>query len=1336
MIRIVSRASLFLFILSTALWSAKDVPKAVLVLRFAGAADKAVENFRQQYGNNTFQIVVAGEQNAASELLHADIAFFEHPNPQFLREIRPAMEASLQRGFIALTDTPEIINRQWNYSPPAEPNNRVRSYWDFGGVENLTNMLAVMYQAAGGARKIHIAPPKEEMVRGVYHPRAPRLFPNLKEYLAWYRKAMPSQGKLAVVTFFHNNIRSQETQVVDALLTALERQGLAAAGVFGWPHSTVTSVLETPSEDPVCVNLSFTLALSKPEDAVALERQGVHVIGLMTTRMSYDEWAKSDRGVTPDRLPTSLNSPERNGATDPIMVATQEADPRTGLAHIAPIAERIEMAAHRAKRWIVLREKPNREKRLVILYYNNPPGKGNIGASYLNLPPSIVAVLNKLHDAGYFTGNQLPSAEELIKQLERVGRNIELWAPGELERLVEQGGVTLIPVEQYRLWFNKLPKQFRDSINARWGPPEAARLMTLTARDGRKLFVIPGVRLGNIFLGPQLLRSSSEEYTNVQHSGTLPPHHAYVAAYLYYRHQFGADAVVHMGRHGTLEWLPGKNAGQAGWDSSEVILGDLPNANYYIMDGGGEALQARRRSAAVDISHLTPMLASGGKQEQFAALQKAIDNWTSTRETSPSLAAQYQDEALAEARRLHLDTQLSLPTDNADAAMEQIFAFLETTEEAPIPLGLPILGQMPDEFRQREGLLKLLQSGFTNDELKLVRSQLPAWSGDVFENRSPHVPDSLSPELRAKVFKLFDEASTWLHNLHISPDRELASLIDVLNERFLPSGLVGDPLGVPAALPSGRNLHDTDPSQFPTKQAWELGKKMANQLIDRYRQEHNGAFPERTSMVLWSGETGRHQGTMEAEALYLMGVAPEWNARGTVDRVKLIADAELGRPRVNVIFTASGLYRDSFGDKILLLDRAARIAAAAGENALSKQNREVETELLAQGISAEDAKYLAGARVFATAPGAYGTGMSQMVEQSRDKDEHKTMTDLYLSKMNFVYTEKAWGTSAPHLFSSHLKGNQMILHSRSSNLYGVADNDDVYQFVGGLNIASKSVGAKPDILFNNLRARGKERLEDARHTLATELTSRNWNPKWIKAMKESGYSGAREMVNSVEYLYGWQATAPESVDPSVWKRTYDVYVADEHHLGLPEFLSKSNPHAQQKLYARLLEVSRQGIYQFTKQEQAKLLEGYVRSVSQQGVACSANICGNERLQKFVVQEGQTLNSQQLSQSDLSSFRQQFKQAASPHQSAANSSTALKPSPRRSRPNSSWLKNVPLMDLNPSHSFLKRPFGVAWFVWLLCIVSLAGVCGCLYPVYRRRRQFWSSNTLFSGRNQEL
>ncbi|WP_035958762.1 cobaltochelatase subunit CobN [Bryobacter aggregatus] len=1213
--------------------SACAQPRAVLLLRSAQSAPAILTELQKEIPD--FECTLAREDLRLPDLDGVQVLFLEHPSQDFLTRSKTLALEAIAKGMRVATDTPDLVQRAWGVEPSLALTRRLLPYFQNGGDANLRAFFRTAYREAGGRKQFDIPPPIEVPKTGIYHPDAPRLFPNLTDYLAWYRQAKPKQGRLAALGFFHTFLKNGDLAFIDAQLRALEKEGLAAAGIVGWPHHTLEKVFEAPAQDPLRVLLTFTLSLTRPEDILFLQKQNVHTISLITTRDNYATWAETPRGVSTDRIATSIANPESAGATDPILVATTELDAH-GLAHTLPIPERIEMAARRARRWVSLADKPNAQKRLAILYYNNPPGKGNLGASYLNLPPSIEAVLKTLNQAGYQVGARIPTAGKILSQLEKTGRNVETWAPGELTKMIAEGGVTLLPVDRYQQWFRDLPQRFRDSINGRWGQPEAATLMTWKDDRGRKFFVIPGITLDNVFLGPQLLRASFAEYTNVQHSGTLPPHHGYVAAYLYYRHQFQADAVIHMGRHGTLEWLPGKNAGQAGWDCSEVILGDLPNLNYYIMDGDGEAVQARRRAAAVDLSHLTPMLVRAGKEDRFAALREAVNQWELTRETSPGLAAVYAKQATEAMAKAGIDKQIPL---------EEVSNFLESIEDAPIPLGLPTLGKMPSEDRVRAALATFLDSNFSPTESKRWAALIPDWANAIFDGTKP---------IGAPNAAAIDATATWLAKLRQSPSRELEVLIEALNAGFVSSAPVGDPIAVPAGLPTGRNLHQGDPSLLPTKAAWEVGKRMANQLLEQHKRSH-GRYPERLSMVLWQGETGRHQGAMEAQALYLMGVEPEWNQRGVPDRLKLIPDAELGRPRVNVVFTVSGLYRDGLPDKILLLDRAAHLAASAGDNALSRQNRQTEAKLLAAGVDPKQAAAVAGARVFTTAPGAYGFGLEKFVEQSRDKDEANTMAELYLSKMNYVYTESAWGSTVPKLLESQLQGNEVILHSRSSNLYGAVDNDDVYQWMGGLLIASEAAGAKPELLVNNMRRHGDEKLESARNFIATELNARNWNPKWIAEMQKEGYSGAREMTKAVEHLYGWQATAPETIAPEAWKKMYDVYVADEYKLGLKGFFDQANPAMRQNLVARLLEIDRQGVYKFNAADKRQLLHEFSQLVSKNGVACSANTCGNQRLQQSVIAEASNADSQAVAKS--------FEEAVRPASRQKQAIAAPKPMPQ-------------------------------------------------------------------------
>jgi len=1212
-------------------------PNVVIVLHSSQTMPAAMNRFQAIVGKDACVCSVLREEDITPERLQqAKVLFMQHPSQEMLDRIKPTALQAMKNGLQVATDVPEFIVRDWDVEPTMRLVGRLMPYWNNGGQDNMLGFLLVLYSAAGG-KDVSIPPPVQMANKGVYHPDAPHLFPTMSEYLTWYRKTKPHQGRMVTVNFFYTYLKDNDTAVVDALIRELEAQGMAAAGIVGSPHASLAPAFNQPADDPIRVMMMFTLALAKPDDRVFLEKQNIHVMDVMLSRQTRAEWEATGKGVTPDRITTMLSSPEAYGATEPMMVGATEGGSKGVPSHLEPIPERIHAAALRAKRWVSLAEKNNAEKRLAVIYYNNPSGKGNIGASYMNLPPSIQAVLRTLKDAGYQTGEKIPETDDILKLLATVGHNVENWEPGELDRMARSGKVALVPVAEYEKWFAELPQQFQKNVVERWGKPRDAKLMTWANSAGKKFFVIPGVQLGNVFLGPQALRASAEEYTNVQHSATLPPHHGYIASFLYYRHVLKIDAMIQMGRHGTLEWLPGKNAGQAGWDASEVLLGDLPNINYYIMDGDAEAIQARRRGAAVLISHLTPILSRSGFEERFSTLNEALSRWQETHETAPALSAEYAKQAQSELDRLGLTKQLSLNAANVDETMEKAIAFLDSVEETPMPLGLATVGQMPSEDRLRIGLKTFLANGFLPDESKVVTPYLQSWSDAIFDGHEVSVPSTFPDKVKEKVARSLADGKAWIANMRVSPSRELAALPKVLHGEFLPSGPVGDPLNVPEALPTGRNLNQGDPNLLPTRAAWALGKRMGDELMESYKKQH-GTYPDHISMVLWQGESGRNQGAMEAEALYLMGIQPEWNNRNVVDRLSLIPDAQMTHPRVNILFTASGLYRDGMAEKIIMLDRAARMAANAGDNALSRQNREIKKALMATGMSNADAEEAAGARVFSSAPGSYGTGLSNMVEQSRDVEERATMAELYLAKTNYAYTEKSWGANVPKLLEHQLKGNQVVMHSRSSNLYGAVDNDDVYQAMGGLRLASEAAGAKPELVMNNLRHAGHEKVEGARDFIATELNARNWNPQWIREMQKEGYSGAREMMRAGEFLYGWKATAPETVAPEVWQKMYDVYVKDEYNLDMKQFMEKTNPAARQAMLGRLLEIDRQGTYKFTNAERQQMVMEYAQNVAKNGLACDANTCGNQKLKQAIAQEVAHMPHTQLTHKEQREFQ--------------------------------------------------------------------------------------------------
>ena len=1185
----------------------------------------ALGEFERVNGKGLIDLVVMDAQTPPEKLAEARVIYAYLMNAALYAQFADAAHQAAAAGAVILAQPPDIAEHRWEVRPDVQASASAYEYWNNGGVDNLSAFLAYCYKLGGGERPVAVPVPQQHVVKGIYHPRAEKPFESLNDYLAWYRaqRLVPEGAPLAGILFYQTNYKVHDLEHIDALIAALEKRGIGAVPVFGWPVPALIPLMGEPGSSPLRLLYSFNLGFAQASDSDTLERYGLHVIDLMTSRDSYEVWSKSAFGITPERLSTQVALPEIAGATEPIVVGTTEKAAGAAGPLTKPISERIDMAVNRGARWLALQDKPNAEKRVGLLYFNNPPGKGNIGASYLNVFPTLVAVLARLRESGYRTSDRLPTEKELEALLEISGRNIEVWAPGELEALVEKGHVVLVSMKKYRSWFEALPKQFRDFVNAGWGPPEKSQLMTITSRDGEKFFVVPGVRMGNIFLGPQPLRTTFDRTMEMAHNINVPPPHSYIAAYLWYRNEFHADAVVHFGRHGTLEFLPGKNVGQAGWDSSEAILGDLPHAYYYIMDGGGESTTARRRSAAVMISHLTPMVVAAGAQDQFAALRQIFENLEKTEDVSPALEEEYRQSAATEIRRLKVDTQLGLDLGKANwtDVRERIATFLDATEAGPIPAGMHTVGRLPDPALQKESLAELIKLSLSDAEKRQWRAQIDGWVNAIYDGRKPALPDGLSTTEKDRLQTVLAPSETWLRNLQQSPERELSTLITILGGRFEPSGMSGDPLRTPAGLPTGRNLHTFDPNLLPTHEAWELGKKMATAMLDRFAKDQ-GKVPEKVSMVLWYGETIRHQGAMESEALYLMGVEPRWNGRGVVDGLRLIPEKELGRPRVDVVLTLGGIYRDGFPDKVLLLDRASKLAASDGDNAIARHTRQAAEVLKKAGVAPDLAEKAARARAFAAAPGDYGAGIADMVKQSKDAGNLPGLANVYLNHMNHVYSGDLWGEAVPGALSTHLEGNQAVIHSRTTNVYGVLDNDDFYEFAGGLNAATKTVngGNAPAFYVNDMKTRGKERVTGIQTYIATELNARYWNPKWIREMQKAGYAGARMIANTMENLYGWQATSAEHMDGTFWQNSYDVYVADKNGLEMDKFFDQANPHARQFMMARMLEVDRQGSYKFSEQQRAELIRRYVQTVAKVGATCSANTCGNLKLHQYIAEQ--------------------------------------------------------------------------------------------------------------------
>ncbi len=1276
-----------------AAWAASPVQVAVIT-RYPQAFQDAMRTFEARHGKGLVDLRLLDGELRCDELAGAR-AVYVHDNtwtPR-MRQCAGAAQAMERRGTVFAAAMGSVVTTHWQVKSAASLEAGAE-YVSAGGAENLAGFIALLYRAAGGDAALSIAPVRELAETGIYHPRAPGVFASLPDFLAWYRSAglVPPGSPLVGITFFRANYAYGDVAHIDALTAALERRGIGAVAVFAWPLRNAEPLLFVEGKPAVRLLLCLSLPMGNADDAAFLQQHGLRAINLATTTESFAAWSGSNAGLPSHRLGTQIISPERAGATEPLLIATTETPGGGGAARLVPVPERVEAAAARAARWVALGAKPNHEKRLAVIYYNNPPGKATLGASYLNLIPSLVNMLERLREEGYLVDTRTPDEEQLKSMLMLAGRNVGDYAPGELDALLREGHAALLPLQRYLEWYRELPGEFRALTEKTWGRPEDSRLMTVRA-EGQVFFVIPGIRLGNIFLGPQPLRGDPMEEADRQHDPNHPVPHSYIAAYLWRRHHFRADALVHMGRHGTVEWLPGKAVAQAGSDSGEVLIGDLPNLYFYVVDGGGEFLQAKRRSGAVMISHLTPLLVSAGLPPEHRKLHDAIENRARSLDVNETLRMEYEAEIIAEARRLKLDRQLGFSIDEEDAekVVGRVEAFIHDVASQAIPTGMHTIGAPPDRDVLRQALAKFIESAFAGEEARRAQPWAGRWAAALLEGRTPEGPPGLLDKVRT-------EAEKWLAAIEESPSRELAGLMRALEGGYVPTGVSGDPLRSPAAVPTGRNLHDLDPRAFPTRAAWEVGRRMAGELLGQWAEKH-GEFPEKLSFVLWYGESTRHQGIAEAQALSLLGVEPVWNGRGHVVDVTLVPAAELGRPRVDVVLTMSGLYRDSMQEKVQLLDKAVRLAAAApDDNPVRRNTQRVEQRLLSRGVDRDTARAAAAARVFGPAPGAFGAGLSGMMESSGDQGDQKAIGEAYLDRMGYAYADGLWGKDVGGNLREQLRGNQAVIHSRSTNLYGVLDNDETYQFAGGLSAATVAAGsAEPGILISNVRQPGQERLEEMKYFLTREMSSRLWNPRWIEGMKQSGYSGAQQMAKEVEHLYGLRATAPSTVDRSVWQQTFDVYIADKHRLGLDKYFSEQSPHAQQMLAARLLEVDRQGIHRFSGADRRLLVRTYVESVNRSGVSCYANACDNRRLLSYVAAQ----SGEAVSRASAEMWRRRMSEALT-SSGAARPARPASPRPalsgRRATGQNEWLSSVRIFEVSEGRILVgDREVGLEWLL---------------------------------------
>ncbi len=1134
----------------------------------------------------------------------ADLVLIDAPRQHIEDYVREKLGAALP----ALERVPHV----WLPTAASRPGGgvdaafaqRLHGYFVQGGARNSEWLLRALAARRDALSWRALPEPQVFPASAIYHPKLAQLVAATpREYFA-ARGVDPARRPPTVAIAFHQgSIASGQTGVLDDLIARIEAGGALALPFYS-PVMAADAVRSMTTLDgaPVADAIINTQITLNPDGRrKEFEALGVPVIQAMAWRRgSAEQWAADPHGIPLIDVPFYLAQAEYTGITDiQVAMATHPGDEQ-----LAPIEAQAAAVAGKALNLVKLQRKPEADKRVAVFFWNYPAGEKNLSASFMNLPRSLAGTLTALQGAGYRT--EALEEKPLTEKLQR------LLAPGYrppedrevLRALLRDGLADKLPLSAYRQWLRTLPAPVQASLLQRWGEPERSAMVL--GDPAEPYFVIPRLQLGHVTLLPQPGRDErgSDREKALYHSMSAVPTHYYMAVYLWARQQFGADALVHFGTHGTQEWLPGKERGLSVFDWPMLAVGDVPVLYPYIVDNIGESTQAKRRGRAVIVSHQTPPLTPAGLHDRLTKIHDLLHQWLAqdVGGVKEQLRAEFLDGVKRE--RIHLDMgwsdeRIAREFDTFVAAVHDHLHELALTAQ---PIGLHTFGQGADPKWRIAQVLTMLGKEFwegvadpgnpleENDEL-MVADYTKLAETKPYRLLAAYLKDgSEPPHMTAAARERLPQARQWYDDLGAA--NEMRALLAGLDGRYIATSYGGDPIKNPDALPTGRNMVGFDPSRVPTKAAWEAGKLALDQLLAAHRAK-TGRAPSKLTFTLWSVETMRHFGLLEAQALWAMGVEPVWEPGGRVGGVKLIPREQLGRPRVDVVLSATGLYRDHFPNVMKQLAEAARLASEArgeADNPVAANAQRIARQLAASGVPEAQAQAAGATRIFSSESGRYGTGLDDAALATdtwkTQAEGDRKLAELYLSRMQYAYgpDESTWGQAGAkgagklNLYAEHLRGTEAAVLARTSNLYGMLTTDDPFQYLGGIGLAVRHLDGKaPELYVSNLRANGPGgggKVEGAASFLAKELATRNFHPGHIQGLMAEGYSGTLQVLDGINNFAGWQSVAREVVRGDQWQEFMDVYVRDKHKLGLKQWFEANNPHALAQSIERMLEAAR------------------------------------------------------------------------------------------------------------------------------------------------------------------
>ncbi len=1048
----------------------------------------------------------------------------------------------------------------------------VMRYWLAGSERNITNLvLLVVGRYAAGPREAfkklsHAEDPVEYPEVGLYHPRMPGL---LSEQLSDLPKSRPQQATVGVLLMRSYLLAGNATHY-DTVIQALEARGLRvipafASGLDARPAINQYFMENGRSRIDALVSLTGFSLVGGPayNDAHAAEAiltalDVPYIAAHPVEFQSISEWAGSQRGLLPVESTIMVAIPELDGSTVPMVYGGRPGAPGTHCsgceracaftaAHqsqeMFACAERIAMLSDRVARLVRLRQKPRQERKLALVLFNFPPNAGNIGtAAYLGVFESAFNTLQTLANEGYRV--DLPaSADDLrIRILE--GNREQYGAEANVHHL--------IPAAQH-----VQQETYLSEIEAQWGPAPGRHLS-----NGQGLFV-QGVQFGQVLVCIQPGFGYEGDPMRLLFESGFAPTHAFSAFYRYLRSEFDADAVLHFGTHGALEFMPGKQTGLSATCWPDRLIGALPNIYLYASNNPSEGALAKRRGSATLVSYLPPTLAESGLYKGLVDLKQTLERWrgldAQASDERNDLAAMVHEQALA----LDLKAPASIASTAAlvEPWIDALQAQLLELEYALIPEGLHILGQLPTRA-QRLSTLQAMAHAMGLDHPALLEQLVDGASTETLARLAP----ALGAAQRESLAELVRS------NTVLQQDHEMQGLLRALDARYTLPAPGGDLLRNPQVLPAGRNLHGLDPFKLPTSFAVRDGQRQADKLIARFAAD-GGAYPESVAMVLWGTDNLKTEGSPMAQALALMGVLPRFDAYGRLAGATLIPLAELGRPRIDVVITLSGIFRDLLPMQIKLLAEACFLAAGADE---PLQHNFIRKHALAYMAEHGGDLETASLRVFGNSEGAYGANVNMLVESSA-WDQEDELGNTFTARKGFAYGREGRPVRNNNLLKSALANVSLTYQNVDSVELGVTSIDTYFDTLGGISRAVLQAkhdrdgdAAQAPPVYVGDQTQGDGVVRSLTEQVALETRTRMLNPKWHESMLQHGYEGVRQIEAHLTNTMGWSATTGQ-VQPWVYQQLAQTFMLDP---AMRERLATLNPTSSAKLVNRLLEASR------------------------------------------------------------------------------------------------------------------------------------------------------------------